>query len=40
MDSDKVAYPEVLNMYHQKAADYDARIAGMRRYRERLVADG
>jgi NAD(P)-dependent dehydrogenase (short-subunit alcohol dehydrogenase family) len=33
-------HPKVLDMYRQKAADYDAWIAGMRRYRERLAADG
>jgi NAD(P)-dependent dehydrogenase (short-subunit alcohol dehydrogenase family) len=33
-------HPEVLDMYRQKAADYDAWIAGMRRYRDRLAADG
>jgi hypothetical protein len=27
-------------MYRQKGADYDAWIAGMRRYRQRLTADG
>src|ERR1700757_2157783 len=32
-------HPEVLDMYRQKGADYDGWIAGMRRYRERLVAD-
>ena len=33
-------HPEVLEMYRQKSADYDAWIAGMRRYRGRLAADG
>lgn len=33
-------HPEVLDMYRQKGADYDGWIAGMRRYRGRLVADG
>jgi NAD(P)-dependent dehydrogenase (short-subunit alcohol dehydrogenase family) len=33
-------HPQVLDMYRQKGANYDAWIAGMRRYRERLVADG
>ncbi len=32
-------HPEVLEMYRQKGADYDGWIAGMRRYRGRLVAD-
>lgn len=30
-------HPEVLNMYRMKGADYDGWIAGMRRYRSRLV---
>ncbi|HEY7054214.1 MAG TPA: SDR family oxidoreductase [Mycobacterium sp.] len=33
-------HPQVLDMYRQKGADYDAWIAGMRRYRARLAADG
>ena len=33
-------HPEVLDMYRMKGADYDGWIAGMRRYRTRLVADG
>jgi NAD(P)-dependent dehydrogenase (short-subunit alcohol dehydrogenase family) len=33
-------HPAVLDMYRQKGADYDAWIAGMRRYRQRLTADG
>src|SRR6185312_5404817 len=33
-------HPEVLDMYRQKGTDYDGWIAGMRRYRARLVADG
>jgi hypothetical protein len=33
-------HPEVLDMYRQKGADYDGWIAGMRRYRRRLTADG
>jgi NAD(P)-dependent dehydrogenase (short-subunit alcohol dehydrogenase family) len=33
-------HPEVLDMYRMKGADYDGWIAGMRRYRGRLVADG
>lgn len=31
-------HPEVLDMYRQKGADYDGWIAGMRRYRRRLIA--
>ncbi|HZQ32319.1 MAG TPA: SDR family oxidoreductase [Mycobacterium sp.] len=33
-------HPQVLDMYRQKGADYDGWIAGMRRYRNRLAADG
>lgn len=33
-------HPEVLDMYRLKGADYDGWIAGMRRYRRRLTADG
>jgi NAD(P)-dependent dehydrogenase (short-subunit alcohol dehydrogenase family) len=33
-------HPEVLDMYRMKGADYDGWIAGMRRYRARLAADG
>ncbi len=33
-------HPQVLDMYRQKGLDYDGWIAGMRRYRTRLVADG
>ena len=33
-------HAEVIDMYRQKGADYDAWIAGMRRYRRRLTADG
>lgn len=33
-------HPQVLEMYRQKGADYDGWIAGMRRYRNRLAADG
>jgi NAD(P)-dependent dehydrogenase (short-subunit alcohol dehydrogenase family) len=33
-------HQEVLDMYRMKGADYDGWIAGMRRYRGRLVADG
>jgi NAD(P)-dependent dehydrogenase (short-subunit alcohol dehydrogenase family) len=33
-------HPEVLEMFRLKGADYDGWIAGMRRYRNRLAADG
>jgi hypothetical protein len=33
-------HPQVLDMYRLKGADYDGWIAGMRRYRRRLTADG
>jgi NAD(P)-dependent dehydrogenase (short-subunit alcohol dehydrogenase family) len=33
-------HPQVLSMYRQKGADYDAWIAGMRRYQRALGADG
>jgi hypothetical protein len=33
-------HPQVLDMYRLKGADYDGRIAGMRRCRRRLTADG
>jgi hypothetical protein len=33
-------HPEVLDMSRMKGADYDGWIAGMRRYRGRLVGDG
>ena len=33
-------HPEVLDMYRMKGEDYDGWIAGMRRYRGRLLADG
>lgn len=33
-------HPEVLDMYRMKGADYGGWIAGMRRYRGRLLADG
>ena len=33
-------HAEVIDMYRQKGADYDAWIAGMQRYRRRLTADG
>ena len=33
-------HPQVLDMYRLKGTDYDGWIAGMRRYRPRLTADG
>ena len=33
-------HPQVLDMYRLKGTDYDGWIAGMRRYRRRLTADG
>jgi NAD(P)-dependent dehydrogenase (short-subunit alcohol dehydrogenase family) len=33
-------HTQVLDMYRQKGADYDGWIAGMRRYRKRLVTEG
>jgi len=33
-------HPQVLDMYRRKGEDYDSWIAGMRRYRRRLQADG
>lgn len=33
-------HPQVLDLSRQKGADYDGWIAGLRRYRRRLAADG